>query len=184
VAAGERRRVPAGDVGFPVQVAKRLLPWELVVIETRQHPVVLAKALSLTVIGLLAALVLSALVPGVAREVPWLLWLILLGWFVWKYLNYRATHFVLTELRLVLYTGVFTVRVGMMPMAKVTDHLTEQPMTGRWFNYGSIIVESAGQDQALRRVDYLPFFAQLEFELLALLFPERNVPASPDDDGT
>jgi hypothetical protein len=66
----------------------------------------------------------------------------------------------------------------------VTDHLTEQTMTGKWFNYGSVIVESAGQDQALRRVDYLPFFDQLEFELLSLLFPAPDGDADPGDDGT
>jgi hypothetical protein len=182
----ERRRVPAADIGFPAPVAKRLLPWELVVIETRQHPIVLAKSATLAAVGLLATLVLSAtiLTVAAAQLVLWFLWLVLLGWAVWKLVNYRATHFVMTELRLVLYTGVFTVSVGMMPMPKVTDHRSEQTMTGRWLNYGSVIVESAGQDQALRRVDYLPFFDQLEFELLALLFPDRHPPSDTDDDGT
>jgi uncharacterized membrane protein YdbT with pleckstrin-like domain len=186
MAGNDRRRVPAADVGFPAQVAKRLLPWELVVVETRQHPIVLARPAALAGVGLLAALVLTATIftASAARVVLWFLWLILLGWAVWKFVNYRATHFVMTELRLVLYRGVFTVTVGMMPLGKVTDHRSEQTLTGRTFNYGSVIVETAGPDQALRRVDYLPFFDQLEFELLALLFPERNVPGSQDNDGT
>lgn len=184
--ANDRRRVPAADIGFPSQVAKRLLPWELVVIETRHHPIVLAAPIAAALGGFLVALVLSTTILTVeaGRWAVWLLWFLILGWAVWKFVNYRATHFVMTELRLVLYTGVFTVRVGMMPMPKVTDHLTEQTMTGKWLNYGTIIVESAGQDQALRRVDYLPFFDQLEFELLALLFPDRHASSDPGDDGT
>ena len=42
-----------------------------------------------------------------------------------------------------------------MPLTKVTDLTYERSPLGRLLGYGTFIMESAGQDQALSRVDYL-----------------------------
>jgi len=49
----------------------------------------------------------------------------------------------------------------MMPLAKVTDMSFQRPPMGRLLGYGEFIVESAGQNQALRIVDHLPYPEQL-----------------------
>ena len=44
----------------------------------------------------------------------------------------------------------------MMPLAKVTDMSFQRTAVGQILGYGEFIVESAGQDQALRNVRFLP----------------------------
>jgi hypothetical protein len=66
----------------------------------------------------------------------------------------------------------------MMPLAKVTDMTFQRSFLGRVFGYGTFILESAGQDQALSRVDFIPYPEQLYLEVCALLFPSKD----PSDD--
>ena len=49
---------------------------------------------------------------------------------------------------------------------------------GRVFGYGTFDLESAGQDQALKKVDFIPYPEQLYLEVCALLFPSKD----PADD--
>ena len=58
----------------------------------------------------------------------------------------------------------------MMPLVKVTDLSFARPPGGRLFGYGEIVIESAGQDQALRRIRQLPDPDELYLEICDLLF--------------
>jgi hypothetical protein len=54
-----------------------------------------------------------------------------------------------------------------------------RPPVGRLFGYGEIVIESAGQDQALRRITHLPDPDALYLEICELLFgPKAPVPSS------
>src|SRR5665811_1723416 len=66
-----------------------------------------------------------------------------------------------TSRRMRLATGVITRKVAMMPLVKVTDMSFQRSSLGRLLGYGEFILESAGQDQALRVVDHLPYPEQL-----------------------
>jgi hypothetical protein len=52
-------------------------------------------------------------------------------------------------------------RMNMMLLTKVTDMSFQWSVLGRILGYGEFIVESAGQDQAVRNVDHLPYPEQL-----------------------
>jgi hypothetical protein len=52
-------------------------------------------------------------------------------------------------------------RMNMMLLTKVTDTSFQWSVLGRILGYGEFIVESAGQDQAVRNVDHLPYPLQL-----------------------
>ena len=45
--------------------------------------------------------------------------------------------------------------------------------------YGEFIVESAGQEQALSRVRFVPYPAQVYQEILSLIFPAKPAAAGP-----
>ena len=62
----------------------------------------------------------------------------------------------------------------MMPLAKVTDMSFQRSAMGRLLGYGEFIVESAGQNQALRNVDRLPYPEQLYLEICGLIFKENE----------
>jgi len=64
--------------------------------------------------------------------------------------------------------------VNMMPLSKVTDMSFQRSATGRILGYGEFIVESAGQDQALRNVRFLPYPEQLYLEVCGLIFKDKD----------
>jgi uncharacterized membrane protein YdbT with pleckstrin-like domain len=94
-------------------------------------------------------------------------------------LNWTVDYFVVTSERLLLTTGILTRRVNMMPMTKVTDMRFERSFAGRLLGYGEFIFESAGQDQALQNVDFLPYPEQLYLLICEILFPSSA--ADPED---
>lgn len=164
----------------PVAVSKYLLPREVQVATVRQHPAVLIGPSALTVGGLLVAGVLSATYAhGLINEIMWIAWGLLFVWLAWKAVNWSVNYFVVTSERLLLATGFLTRKVNMMPLTKVTDMSFQRTFPGRLLGYGEFIVESAGQDQALRRVRFIPYPEQLYLLICGMLFPSS---ADDEDD--
>jgi uncharacterized membrane protein YdbT with pleckstrin-like domain len=170
------RLVTPGD-SAPASVNKYLLPHETQVITVRRHPAVLMMPVGLVLGGLIFAGVVSNTVTSVTWI--WWGWLILLAWFVWRVAEWSVDYFVITNQRMLLTTGLITRKVAMMPLAKVTDMSFRRTIAGRMLGYGDFILESAGQDQALDVVDYLPYPEQLYLEVCEMIFPNKN--ASADD---
>jgi len=165
-------RQPNSGSGSPVAINKYLLPREVQVATVRQHPAVLIPASALTLAGLLLAGILSAtVVHGIPGVVMWLAWLVLLLRLIWKVMNWSVDYFVVTSERLLLCWGFLTRRVNMMPLTKVTDMSFKRSFPGRLLGYGEFIVESAGQDQALRNVEFIPYPEQLYLLICGMLFP-------------
>jgi membrane protein YdbS with pleckstrin-like domain len=167
------RLITPGDTA-PATVNKYLLPHEHQVITVRKHPAVLIGPIALVVGGLILAGVLSEFIgrhSGVALVVIWLAWLGLLGNLLVRAVDWSVNYFVVTPKRMLLTSGFFTRKVAMMPMVKVTDMSFQRSFQGRMLGYGTFVLESAGQDQALRVVDHLPYPEQLYLEVCGLLFP-------------
>jgi len=160
----------------PHTVERHLLPHEKQVLTVRFHPAVLIKPVAITLAGLAVALGISV-VPVInltAKLVVWLLFLGLLGWLgvqVWTWLE---DYFVVTSQRLLLTTGLVNRTVNMMPLTKVTDMSFKRSAWGRILGYGEFVVESAGQDQALRRIRNLPYPEQLYLEVCGLIFKDSG----------
>jgi uncharacterized membrane protein YdbT with pleckstrin-like domain len=164
----------------PASVYRVLLPHERRVITVRFHPAVLIRPVTETLGGLALAGLLSTIarLDGTILLVIWLAWLILAIRLLFCIYTWLEDYFVVTSARLLLATGVFKKTVNMMPLGKVTDMRFERSTTGRLFGYGTFIVESAGQDQALHRIDHLPYPEQLYIEVCGLIFKD---PGSGDD---
>ena len=97
--------------------------------------------------------------------IVWIAWAVLLLRLIWKAINWAVDYFVITSQRLILTSGVLTRKVAMMPMSKVTDMSFQRSFGGRLLGYGELIVESAGQNQALDRVTYIPSRAAIPSRL-------------------
>lgn len=164
----------------PATVNRYLLPHERQVISVHQHPAVLILPIFEALVGLAIAGWLSTLTHGngVALLVIWAVWAVLLLRLLWKVLDWSLNYFVITSQRLLLAQGFLLRKVNMMPLAKVTDMSFQRSAMGQLLGYGEFIVESAGQDQALRNVDYLPYPEQLYLEVCGLIFREKE--DSPD----
>lgn len=173
-------RQPSSGPRSPVAVNKYLLPREVQVATVRQHSAVLIGPTALTLGGLLVAGILSATyLHGLISEILWIAWGLQFLWLVWKTVNWSVNYFVVTSERLLLATGFLTRKVSMMPLTKVTDMRFQRSLSGRLLGYGEFIVESAGLDQALRTVRFIPYPEQLYLLICGMLFPSS---ADDEDD--
>ena len=71
-------------------------------------------------------------------------------------LNWRRDWFVATDKRFLLFYGFIRRKVAMMPLLKVTDMTYDRSLLGRIVGYGTFVLESAGQEQALSDIDHVP----------------------------
>ncbi len=174
------RLVPNTDT-VPASVNKYLLPHERQVITVHQHPAVLIRPIFEVLVGLAIAGWLSNSVAhgnGTVILVIWLLWALVLLRLLVKVFEWSQNYFVVTSQRMLLATGVLTRKVNMLPLSKVTDMSFQRTPLGRILGFGQFVVESAGQDQAMRIVDYLPYPEQLYLEVCGLIFKDKE--DSPD----
>ncbi len=139
--------VTPGD-SAPASVNRYLLPHEQQVITVRRHPAVLLGPTAIVLGSLIAAGILSNtsfVTSGAMLAIIWWLWLLVLVWFVWKVAEWSVDYFVITSARLL----------------------------GRLLGYGTFVMESAGQDQALSKIDFIPYPEQLYLEVVGLIFPDK-----------
>jgi membrane protein YdbS with pleckstrin-like domain len=164
----------------PAAVYRVLLPHERRVITVRFHPAILIRPVAEALGGLALAGLISTIahLDGTVLLVVWLLWLILVIRLLFKIYAWLEDYFVVTSARLLTSGGIFKKSVSMMPLSKVTDMRFERSPIGRLLGFGTFIVESAGQDQALRTIDHLPYPEQLYIEVCGLIFKD---PGAGDD---
>jgi membrane protein YdbS with pleckstrin-like domain len=153
-----------------------LIPGEQARISVRRHSasLVLPVARAVGLIAVLLALQLA--VPADVTGVQGVLWgsavavLIHLGYHL---RSWWVERLVVTTERMLLTQGVFTKTITMMPLGKVTDLTFVHTPMGRVMGYATMKVESAGQDQALSRLKYMPWGAALRDDLTHLVFGGR-----------
>ncbi|AUI63654.1 PH domain-containing protein [Amycolatopsis umgeniensis] len=154
-----------------------LLDTERRVIRIRRHWAVLLWD-TFEAVALLAICVLvSYLLPPAAWVIQNILWyaaLLVILRFAYVVMEWWVERLVVTDKRFVMTTGVYTTKVLMMPITKVTDLTYERSATGRIFGYGTMVVESAGQIQALNRIDYLPKPEEFYDTISELVFGDKQ----------
>lgn len=159
-----------------------LLSSERTIFVVRRHGAALAVAAAklalFWTVGLFALWVFNGV--ELLRTIALVFLLITVGWFAWMVGDWSLERFVVTDRRVLLISGILTRRVAIMPLIKVTDLTYEQSLFGRAFDYGAFVIESAGQRQALSRVDFLPQPNLRYQQVSALLFGNR-VDIDPDD---
>jgi len=163
----------------PREVSKYLLLHERdhQVITVRMHPAVLLTPVVIALAGLIGAVILNGTflkAQHVLMTIVWLAWGVLLLRALWYAASWSVDYFVVTSRRMILTSGLFTRKVAMMPLNKVTDMSFQRTFPGRLFGYGEFIIESAGQDQALRNIPFIPYPEQLYLAVCDLLFPTED----------
>ncbi|MEI2648079.1 MAG: PH domain-containing protein [Dermatophilaceae bacterium] len=128
-------------------------------VAARQHWWVLAKPFAIAV-GLTLALIWSIVgvtLPLGSSLSEYLVAIALVGWayFWWQWLSRRHDVFVVTDKRILKYQGLIIRDVPMMRISKITDMRYTRGALGEILGFGQIIIESAGQEQALRDLPYL-----------------------------
>ena len=152
--------------------ARYLLPTERPVINIRRHWAVLAgmtvQSLLLLILGVLIARVLSDI--DFAQMVAIYFCVFVVARWAWTFVDWYVEKLVVTDKRLLLLTGIVDRNVAIMPLVKVTDLTFHRSATGLMLGYGKFVVESAGQDQALSTIDFVPKPEKLYIQISELLF--------------
>lgn len=178
MAASERRHE---------ELDRYLLDGERLVTAVHQHWGKVAEPVGSAVAGCIFAFWVDAKIDpalGLVSTVVWWAWFAVVGRMAWKLAEWRHDWFVATDKRILLFYGFVTRKVSMMPLMKVTDMSFERSVPGRILGYGRFVMESAGQDQALHKVNWVPepdhHYRAICAEIFGVADRGR---VDPDDDG-
>ncbi|MHB8186305.1 MAG: PH domain-containing protein [Dermatophilaceae bacterium] len=177
-----RRTDPVAERPRHGVLGRYLLDGERILTAVHQHWAKVAEPAVSVVAGLVLVLALDSSLPatlGIVANLLWWAWFVLVGRALWKVLEWRHDWFVATDKRLILTHGLITQKVAMMPLVKVTDMSYNRSPLGRLLGYGTFVMESAGQDQALHRVEWVPQPDQTYRAICAEIF---GVGVGVDDD--
>jgi membrane protein YdbS with pleckstrin-like domain len=159
-----------------------LLATERRVVVVRRHPAVLLGAVAKVVLILLAGGYLYASTVVAPTQAVVVVGMIVAHvWLLWKLARWYVDRFIVTDRRIMLVSGIVARRVAMMPMAKLTDMSYERSTIGLLLGYGTFVLESAGQDQALSRITYVPSPDALFTQISELLFGRGDRLTAPAD---
>lgn len=135
-----------------------LLDSERIVVASRQHIIRLLSPTLGLLTGFVLMLLIGVLTPaslGFFSDTALRIWLLMLLYYLYVLISWSHDWFVATDRRLLLRYGLIHRRTAMMPLSKVTDLTFERSPAGRLIGYGTFVLESAGQDQALHRITYV-----------------------------
>jgi len=129
---------------------------------------------------LLASVIVAAIIYAVAWLVQskrfgvggmlLIVLLVVIGWALIQVGEWADRFFVLTNKRIVVIEGLIAKTVRTMPIGKLTDMAYRQTAWGKALGYGLFDVESAGQDQPLKLIDYVPDPDYINMQITHLLF--------------
>jgi hypothetical protein len=93
-------------------------------------------------------------------------------------------HFIVSTRRVLLTSGIIVRTVTLLPLRRITDLTWKETLLGQVLGYGTFRFESAGQQQALSEITYLPGADVLYRRVSALLFSsDWGGAAAGDDEG-
>ena len=160
----------------PREIDEYLLPTERRVIRVRQHWAVMGKHIFQTGLFLVLMIVVERYTPDSAAIDNWTFYLALVALIRFTILTmlWWIERIVITDKRVMLAQGIIVHNVGMMPLGKVTDLTFRRTLMGRTLGYGTMVVESAGQIQALNEINYMPQPDEIYEAISELVFGEKG----------
>ncbi len=89
-------------------------------------------------------------------------------------------HFIVTNRRVLLTSGIVVRTVALLPLRRITDLTWKETLLGQLLGYGTFRFESAGQQQALSEITFLPQADVLYRRVSQLLFGVEGVEDEED----
>jgi membrane protein YdbS with pleckstrin-like domain len=168
-------------------VQKYLLPDERAVVATRRHWAVLleptAKFLPVFLIG--GWLLLLDPDNKVTSSAGLLVLVGSLVYFGLRVGEWWMRTFIVSTRRVLLTSGVIVRTVTLLPLRRITDLTWKETFLGQLLGYGTFRFESAGQQQALSEITFLPGADVLYRRVSRLLFSSDwgGAASGGDDEG-
>jgi uncharacterized membrane protein YdbT with pleckstrin-like domain len=168
-------------------VEKYLLPQERAVVATRRHWAVLIeptfKFLPVFLIG--GWLLLLDPDNRVSSTAGLVVLIAALVYYGLRLGEWWMRHFIVSTRRVLLTSGVIVRTVTLLPLRRITDLTWKETLLGQVLGYGTFRFESAGQQQALSEITFLPGADVLYRDVSALLFSSDwgGAASAGDDEG-
>jgi membrane protein YdbS with pleckstrin-like domain len=166
--------------------AKYLLDGEAVVLATRRHWAVLIEPTIRFLPVFVAGGWLFTLDPEnrFTSTVGLVVVLVALTAYGLRVGEWWMRHFIVSRRRVLLTSGVIVRTVTLLPLRRITDLTWQETFFGQLLGYGTFRFESAGQDQALRHITFMPNAQEVYREVSGLLFAsDWGGAAAADDEG-
>ena len=181
---GPTRKVPR-SARARNDVKKYLLPGEGWEVLTQRHPAVLIRPTLIFLPIFLVGGWLLVLDPD-NRLSSTIGMLVLIGALIYigtRVAEWWMRHFIVTKRRVLLTSGLIVRTVTLLPLRRITDLTWQETLGGQLLGYGTFKFESAGQDQALRHLTYVPNAQKVYQDISGLLFgKDYPGPASGGDE--
>jgi uncharacterized membrane protein YdbT with pleckstrin-like domain len=160
----------------PRDIDEYLLPTERRVIRVRQHFAALLNDFLTTALFVVLVVVAQRHLPPsvLVDNFAFYIGLAAVLRFTVVALLWWVERIVVTDKRVMLAQGLLTHKVAMIPLTKVTDLTFRRNLRGRLLGYGTLVVESAGQEQALSHIDYIPRPEEVYEALSELVFGDKG----------
>ena len=168
-------------------VEKYLLPQEGAVVATRRHWAVLIeptfKFLPVFLIG--GWLLLLDPDNRVSSTAGLVVLIAALVYYGLRLAEWWMRHFIVSTRRVLLTSGVIVRTVTLLPLRRITDLTWKETLLGQVLGYGTFRFESAGPQQALSEITFLPGADVLYRDVSALLFSSDwgGAASAGDDEG-
>jgi uncharacterized membrane protein YdbT with pleckstrin-like domain len=125
---------------------------------------------------------------------PWLQWVVgavmalLILWpALLGFLRWVTTDYVFTDRRIIVRSGILTKRGRDVPLSKINNVSFEVPVLGRLLNYGTLDIQSAGENEGLR-IEDVPDVEHIQRDVYELTEVDdarrRSGGTAPSSDGT
>lgn len=162
----------------PRELAQYVVAGEKLVFATRRHWAQIIEPVATAIGGLLLILIIAVAsadqnVPPAAFDILFVLWGVLFVRAAYHTMLWWTDWFVATTSRLLLSHGIIYKKVAMMPLSKVTDMSYNRSVLGRFLGFGEFVMESAGQDQALNQINYVPHSGELYRQICSEIFHKK-----------
>ena len=167
-------------------VEKYLLPDERAVVATRRHWAVLIEPTLKVLPVFLIGMWLLLLDPDnrVTSSAGLIVLVGALGYYALRVGEWWMRHFIVSTRRVLLTSGIIVRTVTLLPLRRITDLTWKETLLGQLLGYGTFRFESAGQQQALSEITFLPGADVLYRRVSALLFSsDWGGAAAGDDEG-
>jgi uncharacterized membrane protein YdbT with pleckstrin-like domain len=153
-------------------VEKYLLPEERAVVATRRHWAVLIEPTLKFVPVFLIGAWLLLLDPDnpVTSSAGLIVITAALLYYGLRVGEWWMRHFIVSTRRVLLTSGVLVRTVTLLPLRRITDLTWKETLLGQLLGYGTFRFESAGQQQALSEITFLPRADVLYRRVSSLLF--------------
>ncbi len=165
------------ETHVPKELSRYLIASETIVFVLHRHWIVLLEPALSTLAGLVVVVLVWSQAPGTLAQIVLALWAVVVLRLVYHWFEWHHEVFLATNSRLMLVHGLVTRKVDIMPMTKVTDMRYDRSLVGQLFGYGVFILESAGQDQALSRINFIPEPDLHYQQISAVIFAGTQRPA-------